>query len=614
MMVPQPIYRPLANLSILSIWQKQLTAATHDPKLRIQLAQQESTLFPQFAAHYQRLASLPRRTRRRLQHAWKRSLAGVALLLALGQGQTLAAMIDVDGACTLADAIITANTNSVFGGCSSGNIGTDTIVLPANSTQTLAVADNTTYGPTGLPVISSEITIQGNGSTIQRDSSAPPFRILTVNNSGDLTLQQTTITGGHIPDEAAYYTHNNGGGIANYGGNPTLTDSTVSGNTAADSGGGVYNNGTLTLVNSTVSGNMATIFGSGIANLSGATTLTHSTVSDNTVTVFGGGVASLLGATTLTHSTVSGNTAFIGGGVLNFTNPMTLTNSTVSGNTSDYGGGIFNAIGSALTLEYTLVSGNTASDGAEVYSYASTISANNYNLFGHSGLSSAQAFEGFIPSGVDIIATSDGVHPTALGAILQVDDTGAPTLQSNGGLTRTIALVADSPAINVIPSINCPPPPTDQRDYPRPVDGDRSGTMECDIGAIEFGVNLLNDQLTFTPISSTFTTTGPGTRGCPVTFHRGTLSFEARLTNKSASPSFLNLGIQVVALASGNELLLDATTGITGNASATMPVPTTGDYADQVLSPGEQVIMPFTVCLQSLQPSAFFVDVFGQEE
>lgn len=96
--------------------------------------------------------------------------------------------------------------------------------------ETLAAVDNFAYGPTGLPVIESEITIQGNGSTIQRDSSAPPFRILAVNSSGNLTLQQTTITGGHIPGEAVYYIHNNGGGIANYSGMLTLTDSTVSGN------------------------------------------------------------------------------------------------------------------------------------------------------------------------------------------------------------------------------------------------------------------------------------------------------------------------------------------------------------------------------------------------
>ena len=47
----------------------------------------------------------------------------------------------------------------------------------AGSTQTLTTVNNSTYGPTGLPVISSAITIEGQGSTIRRDSAAPEFRI-----------------------------------------------------------------------------------------------------------------------------------------------------------------------------------------------------------------------------------------------------------------------------------------------------------------------------------------------------------------------------------------------------------------------------------------------------
>lgn len=76
MKTPQPIHRPLADLPLLAAWREQLTEATRDPMLRVQLAQQEFALFPQFATYYQRLTSLPRRVRRRLQHTWKRSLAG----------------------------------------------------------------------------------------------------------------------------------------------------------------------------------------------------------------------------------------------------------------------------------------------------------------------------------------------------------------------------------------------------------------------------------------------------------------------------------------------------------------------------------------------------------
>ena len=48
----------------------------------------------------------------------------------------------------------------------------------------------------------------------------------------------------------------------------TLTNSTMSGNSASLQGGGIYNHGTLTLTNSTISGNSASQ-GGGIYNIAG---------------------------------------------------------------------------------------------------------------------------------------------------------------------------------------------------------------------------------------------------------------------------------------------------------------------------------------------------------
>jgi len=83
-----------------------------------------------------------------------------------------------DQLCSLSEAIINANNDdSTHTDCLAGS-GVDVIVLPVSSTQLLAAAENSIYGPTGLPVITSTITIEGNGSTIARDSAAPAFRIL----------------------------------------------------------------------------------------------------------------------------------------------------------------------------------------------------------------------------------------------------------------------------------------------------------------------------------------------------------------------------------------------------------------------------------------------------
>ena len=134
--------------------------------------------------------------RRSLQRQWKRSLAGVALLIALGQAPALAATINVGGTCTLIRAINAANNNSTASGnCRQGS-GADTIVLPSGSTQRLTTVNNTVYGPTGLPVIRSDIIIAGNNSTIRRADSAPRFRIFAVGDNGDLTLRRTTVSGG----------------------------------------------------------------------------------------------------------------------------------------------------------------------------------------------------------------------------------------------------------------------------------------------------------------------------------------------------------------------------------------------------------------------------------
>lgn len=290
---------------ILSAWREQIAQAVRTPGLPHILARQEQALLPRFAGYYLKLYSLPRKMRRGLQRQWKQSLAGLALLLTLGQAPALAATINVGaGGCTLVDAITAANTNAAVGSCPAGS-GPDTLVLPTGSTHTLTSINNSTFGATGLPVIRSRITIQGNNSTIRRTSGAPEFRIFAANGSGNLTLQQTTVNGGSTYNVFPYAS---GGGIANYGGIVTLTNSTVSGNNTAPfgtGGGGVFNNnGTLTLTNSKVSGNSSR-YGGGILNV---------------------------GIMTLAGSTVSGNFGYFGGGIYNFNGTLKLTDSTVSGN------------------------------------------------------------------------------------------------------------------------------------------------------------------------------------------------------------------------------------------------------------------------------------------
>jgi hypothetical protein len=242
--------------------------------LLTQLAQRDRGLLARLLVLAHWVHGLPRRLRRALCRRLALTLGELALLLALGQGPGWAATMVVDGTtCTLVDAITAANTDTTTGGCPAGS-GADTLVLVPGSTHTLTSSNNTTLGgATGLPVVTSTITIQGNGSTVQR-SSASAFRLLAVQTTGNLTVQQLTLHGGQILG--------NGGGVYNKG-TLTLSQCTLTGNTASSSsGGGVFNSGTLTLTQSTLSGNTAS-FGGGVFNI-GTLTLVQTLVSGNTAT------------------------------------------------------------------------------------------------------------------------------------------------------------------------------------------------------------------------------------------------------------------------------------------------------------------------------------------
>lgn len=141
-----------------------------------------------------------------------------AFLALVPIGWTQAAGITVDGSvCTLEEAITSANNDNAAGnGCVDGS-GADTITLQADVTLT-----------TQLPTISSAITIEGGGHFISGNNSLVVGRVLLIASGISVTLNATTVKNGN---------GGNGGGIYNNG-TLTLTNSTVSGNTAIEGGGG----------------------------------------------------------------------------------------------------------------------------------------------------------------------------------------------------------------------------------------------------------------------------------------------------------------------------------------------------------------------------------------
>ena len=147
--------------------------------------------------------------------------------------------------------------------------GANVVRLGAGCTYTLTAVDNNWYGPNGLPAIASDVTIVGNGATVERSaqSGTPHFRLFFVGadfanpnttnyvspGPGRLTLQNLTLSGGLAKggDSAA------GGGGAGMGGaifsqgTVIIDGSTLAGNTAqggasgtgpGDGGGGIGTN------------------------------------------------------------------------------------------------------------------------------------------------------------------------------------------------------------------------------------------------------------------------------------------------------------------------------------------------------------------------------------
>ena len=531
------LYSSYPDRTIVAAWDSQIKEANKAPWIAETLNHLDRELFSHFAVYYAQLCALPRGARRslqrklarsselaavlptylqqsgrRFQHRMAWSLAGAALLLALGQGAAVAATINVttsnpnivaDGQCSLIEAIINANNDAAtHADCAAGS-GADTIVLPPNANVTLTNAYSNTFGATGLPPIASSITIQGNGTMIARQGNAPEFRIITIASLGNLKLQQMTLTGGLA---------SSGGGIRNDG-TLTIENTTISGNTTGITGGGVLNSGTLSINNSILSGNVAQYGGAGLINY-GTLTIENSTISSNVASYPGGGIRNF-GNLTIGNSTISGNTGYFsgggvvnygagilviensiisgniiagpyfnsGGGVSNF-GSLTLQNSTISINTAERGGGLLNSgkvsvksssisgntavngggltnYGS-LTIENSVISGNTANKGGGgVYSFGnltitnSTISGNTANVGG--GLrNTAHCYFGCSSASLTVEnSTISGNHANQGGGVSNalVCYYGCPPTPTPATLTFNRSLIAGNEA-SVAPEID----------------------------------------------------------------------------------------------------------------------------------------------------------------
>ena len=212
-----------------------------------------------------------------------------------------------------------------------------------------------TYYEANLDTDNKAITI-GSASgnldvTIDAQQSGSVFVINSGEGSGT-KIKDLVITGGNATQ---------GGGLYCRISNPTISDCTLSGNTATMLGGGIYClSSNPTISGCTIEGNTANE-GGGIFCWDSNPTISNCTITGNTAAARGGGISCLINSSpAISDCTISDNTANEGGGISFISSNPTISNCTISGNTAYAGGGIF-----CINSNFTIGGGSVCDNSAD---------------------------------------------------------------------------------------------------------------------------------------------------------------------------------------------------------------------------------------------------------
>ncbi len=201
------------------------------------------------------------------------------------------------------------------------------------------------------------MTISGPGAANLFISGNNASSVFVVNGV-TATISGVTIENGHN-GATTFPCTGTGGGIYNNGA-LTVSNSTLSGNSAC-AGGGIYSDtgGTLTIRNSTLSGNSASE-GGGILAAGPLTTISNSTLSSNAGNAgFGGAVYSTGAQTAISNSTLDSNSSGIGGaaGTVTLRGTLLVNEFVPTGNGNCYNG--FGQYGRIVSKGYNLSDDST---------------------------------------------------------------------------------------------------------------------------------------------------------------------------------------------------------------------------------------------------------------
>lgn len=271
-----------------------------------------------------------RRKRRKTALTLGTALAAVPVIPAAQAATFTVTNLDDSGPGSLRQAVLDAN----------GAAGADVIQFDAGLTGAIVLSS-------GQLVVSDSVDIQGPGALDLAVAGIGDSRLFYLYSGSaliDVTISGLTLAGGNADV---------GGAIADFGENLVIDGLTITGNVASvgvqggGDGGGLWASDgtgggmTVSILNSTISGNTAGDDGGGVhlEQVAGAVTVLNSTLSSNYAGGDGGGLDlySLYGNGSLSilETTIAGNTAVgTGGGAFALSGPVVVENSIAADNTA----------------------------------------------------------------------------------------------------------------------------------------------------------------------------------------------------------------------------------------------------------------------------------------
>jgi hypothetical protein len=392
------------------------------------------------------------------------------------------------------------------------------------------------------------LRIEGRGPNLTTVSGDFVSSVFSVRNA-TASISGLTITDG---------SSSSGAGVSSSYATLTLTNDTLSNDTAAGDGGGVYATyGTISLTNDTFAEDAAGYDGGGVFNDdAGIMTMTDDTLSNDTAVNDGGGVLDNSSASiTMTNDTLSNDSAALGGGVSSG-GGATMTNDTFI-HSGVNGGGPFTRIANSILDSPVSCTGSITDNGYNVESDDSC------------GLGSTSTVSS---------------NTIGLAASLAANNSSGP---------ETFAIGTGSSALQNVPLADCTVT-TDERGVARPgIAGEN-----CDAGAYEWTPTTATLQLNGTPVagnntynvtltvpsgssvpsaSVVITDSASNSCGAPLTLstattYSGSCSIDGEAANDSVAATYnANLGDLNYAAATSNTLTVQATSAPVYKTTTTIP-------------------------------------------